>query len=69
MRNLRNIGIAVLVGSAVVSGLLLALWVVSLVFALGGGLAHLLLIIGPLIGFVGVPLGVVLIIVGRTRKP
>lgn len=69
MRNMRHIGIAVVVGSLVVAALLFALWVVCLVLMLGGGLAHLLLIIAPLVAFVGIPIGVVLIIVGGRQQP
>jgi len=68
----RNAGISVLVGSVVVAGLLLLVWLLGLVTGLtAGGLIHLLLVLAILIGPAGVVVGVVLLVVAsaRARKP
>jgi hypothetical protein len=68
----RNAGIAVLVGSVVVAGLLLFVWLLGLVTGLtAGGLIHLLLVFAILLGPAGVLVGVVLLVIAsaRTRKP
>ena len=69
---MRNAGISVLVGSVVVAGLLLLVWLLGLVTGLtAGGLIHLLLVLAILIGPAGVVVGVVLLVVAsaRARKP
>ena len=68
---MRNIGIAVLVGTVALAGLSLLVWLAGLVFGVGGGLIHLLLIFAILVGPIGVAAGVVLILVGggRSQKP
>ncbi len=66
---MRNVGIAVLVGSLALSGLLLVVWLVGLVTALGGGLIHLFLVLAILVGAAGAAAGVVLILVGHSRRP
>jgi len=66
----RNTGIAVLVGSVVAAGVLLLVWFLGLVTGFtAGGLIHLLLVLAILLGPAGVIVGVVLLVVARTRKP
>ncbi len=66
---MRNVGIAVLVGSVSVSAVLLIIWVLGLVLGLtAGGLIHLLLVAVILIGPAGVVAGVVLILLGSSRE-
>ena len=68
---MRNVGIAVLVGAVALAGLSLLVWLAGLVFGVGGGLIHLLLVLAILVGPIGVAVGVVLILVGggRNQKP
>ncbi|HKG13879.1 MAG TPA: DUF5670 family protein [Pyrinomonadaceae bacterium] len=67
---MRNTGIAVLVGSVVAAGVLLLVWFLGLVTGFtAGGLIHLLLVLAILLGPAGVIVGVVLLVVARTRKP
>jgi hypothetical protein len=64
---MRNIGILVLVGSLVLSGLMLLVWLVGLVAGIGGGLIHLLLVAVILLAPAGVLAGVLLIVLGKRR--
>ena len=64
---MRNVGIVVLVGSLVLSALMLLGWVVGLVAGLGGGLIHLLLVATILLAPAGVLAGVLLIVLGKRR--
>ena len=67
---MRKAGIAVLVGSVVVTGLLLLVWLVGLVTGVtAGGLIHLLLVLAILLGPAGVVVGVVLLVVANSRAP
>jgi hypothetical protein len=69
---MRNAGIAVLVGSVVVTGILLLVWLLGLLIGTtAGGLIHLLLVLAILLGPAGVVVGVVLLVVASAsaRKP
>ena len=66
---MRNAGIAVLVGSVALAGLLLLVWLVGLVTGFTvGGLIHLLLVFAIIICPVGVVAGLVLILVAGSRN-
>jgi hypothetical protein len=62
---MRSAGILVLVGSLVLSGLMLVGWLVGLVAGVGGGLIHLLLVATILLAPAGVLAGVLLIVLGK----
>jgi hypothetical protein len=64
---MRNVGILVLVGSLVLSGLMLLGWLVGLIAGVGGGLIHLLLVATILLAPAGVLAGVLLIVLGKSR--
>lgn len=69
---MRNAGIAVLVGSVVVTAVLLLIWFVGLVTGFtAGGLIHLLLVFAILVVPIGVATGILLLVVAsaRARKP
>ena len=67
---MRNVGIAVLVGAVLLAGLSFLVWLGGLVTGYTfGGLVHLLLVFAVLFGPAGVIVGVVLILVGRSRNP
>ena len=62
-------GVFVIVGSFVLAGLLLALWLVGLVTGYtAGGLIHLLMLFAPVVAAAGGALGVVLIVIDRNRR-
>jgi hypothetical protein len=66
---MRKVGIAVLVGSVVLAGLSLLVWLGGLVTGYTlGGLVHLLLVLAILVGPAGVIAGIVLILVGGGRN-
>ena len=66
---MKNAGIGILIGSVVLAGLSLLLWLVGLVTGfMGGGLVHLLLVFALVLGPAGLVAGVVLIIVGNSRS-
>ncbi|MFL6331709.1 MAG: hypothetical protein ACJ754_00025 [Pyrinomonadaceae bacterium] len=66
---MRNVGIALLVGSVVLAGLSLIIWVLGLLTGFTfGGLVHLLLVFAILVGPAGVVAGLVLILVGGKRN-
>jgi len=67
----RNAGVAVLVGSVAVTGILLLVWLLGLVVGVtAGGLIHLLLVFALLIGPAGVLVGLLLLVAGAlSRKP
>ncbi|HYH85387.1 MAG TPA: hypothetical protein VEX60_07885 [Pyrinomonadaceae bacterium] len=64
---MRNVGIIVLVGSLVLSGLMLLGWLAGLVAGIGGGLIHLLLVATILLAPAGVVAGALLIVLGKRR--
>lgn len=67
---MRNTGIAVLVGALGLAGLSLFVWLGGLVTGFTfGGLIHLLLVFAILVGPAGLIAGLVLILVGRSRRP
>ena len=69
---MRNAGIAVIVGSVVVTAVMLFIWLLGLATGFtAGGLIHLLLVFAILLGPAGVIVGAVLLIVAstRARKP
>jgi hypothetical protein len=59
----RRAGIATIVGSVLLAGLLLLLWLAGLVMHVGGGLIHLVLLLAMLIGPTGLAVGVVLVLI------
>ena len=61
-------GVVVIVGSLVLAGLLIALWLVGLVAHVGGALIHLLMLFAPVVVAAGVALGVVLIMIDKGQK-
>lgn len=66
---MKTVGVGVLIGSVVLAGLSLLLWLVGLVTGYtGGGLVHLLLVFALVVGPVGLVAGVVLILVGNSRS-
>ena len=66
---MRTPGFAVVLGSLALAGLMIVLWLAGVVFNFGGSLIHLLLVFAPLVGFAGVAVGVVLILVASRRPP
>ncbi len=61
-------GVAVIVGSFALAGLLVVLWLAGLVAHVGGGLIHLLLLFAPVCVAAGVVLGVVLIVIDKGQN-
>ena len=67
---MRQRGVVVIVGSFVLAGLLLALWLVGLVTGYtAGGLIHLLMLFAPVVVCAGVAVGVVLIVMESKQPP
>ena len=60
-------GIVILVASLAGAAFLILLWLIGLVTTVGGNLIHLLLLLAFPVGILGGILGVVLIIVGKSR--
>jgi hypothetical protein len=65
----RNLGIGILVGTVALAGLLLLVWLLGVVFGVGGGLIHLLLVLAILVAPVGIVAGAVLIFIGSRQSP
>ena len=66
---MRQRGVVVIVGSFVLAGLLLALWLVGLVTGYtAGGLIHLLMLFAPVVAAAGVVLGVLLIVIDKGQN-
>lgn len=63
----RQAAYLILIGSVVISALLIFFWLLGLVTHLGGALIHLLLLLALLLGFAGLTTGIVLL-VGSGRK-
>ncbi len=67
---MRRRGIAVILGSFAVAGLLLVLWLVGLLTGhTAGGLIHLLMLFAPVVVAAGVAVGVVLIVMESKQPP
>jgi hypothetical protein len=64
----RRTGIAIIVGSVGLAGLLIVIWLAGLVFHIGGGLIHLLLLLAMLLGPTGIAIGVVLVLIGGREE-
>jgi hypothetical protein len=64
----RHAGVATIVGSVVLAGLLFILWLAGLVMHIGGGLIHLLLLLAMLVGPTGLAVGVVLILLAGREE-
>ena len=64
-----KVGLIVLIGSLVAAALLFALWLVGFLAHVGGALIHLLLVLALPVGFIGGLIGMILIVVGKTRSP
>jgi hypothetical protein len=64
----RHAGVATIVGSVGLAGLLLILWLAGLVMHVGGGLIHLLLLLAMLIGPTGLAVGVVLVLLAGREE-
>ena len=66
---MRKAGIITIVATLVGAGLLLVIWLVSLVAGFsGGGLIHLLLILALLVAPVGTAVGVALLLIGKRQS-
>jgi hypothetical protein len=65
---MRSRGVVVIVGSFALAGLLLVLWLVGLVFGVGGALIHILLLFAPVVVAAGVALGVLLIAIDKGQN-
>ena len=61
---MRKVGLLLLVGSVLMTLLTLSLWLAGLVFGVGGGLIHLLLVVSITVGPVGFVTGIVLLLIG-----
>lgn len=61
---MRKFGLLLLVGSVLMTLLTLSLWLTGLVFGVGGGLIHLLLVVSITVGPVGFVTGIVLLLIG-----
>jgi hypothetical protein len=64
----RRAGIAIIVGSVGLAGLLILLWLAGIVIHFGGGLIHLVLLLAMLVGPTGLALGVVLVLVAGREE-
>lgn len=67
MDKMRQTALRVLFGTFGLFGATLILWLAGLVFGIGGGLIHLLLLLAILIVPVGGIVGVVLLVIAGTR--
>jgi hypothetical protein len=65
---MRRRGVVVIVGSFLLAGLMFVLWLVGLIFAVGGALIHLLLLFAPVVVAAGVALGVLLIAIDKGQN-
>jgi hypothetical protein len=63
--SMKTTGVALIVGASALAALLLAGWLLGLVFAVGGALIHLLLLLAPVVA--GVTVGIILIAVDRRK--
>jgi Family of unknown function (DUF5670) len=64
----RRAGVATIVGSVGLAGLLIILWLAGLVMHVGGGLIHLLLLLAMLVGPAGLAVGVVLVLLAGREE-
>jgi hypothetical protein len=65
---MRNIGLLVLLATFVLVGLLIILWLAGFIFAIGGNLIHLSLVLAVLIAPIGGIVGIVLLIIASARR-
>ena len=64
----RNAGLAVILGSFALTGLLIIAWLAGLVFGVGGSLIHLLLIFAIFIVPAGLVAGAVVMLIARRKQ-
>jgi hypothetical protein len=58
----------IIIGASVlIAGFLFFIWLIGLIFGIGGGLIHLLLLLALLIGFLGIAGGVAMIVMGKKQ--
>jgi hypothetical protein len=63
-------GLVILVGSIAAAALLTVLWLIGFLFAVGGNLVHLLIVLALPVGFIGGILGIILMLTGKkSRQP
>jgi hypothetical protein len=59
----RRTGVAIIVGSVGLAGLLMLVWLAGLIIHVGGGLGILALLLAMLVGPTGLAIGVVLVLI------
>jgi hypothetical protein len=59
----RRAGVAIIVGSVGLAGLLMLVWLAGLIMHVGGGLGILALLLAMLLGPTGLAIGVVLVLI------
>jgi hypothetical protein len=64
----RRAGVATIVGSVGLAGLLIVLWLAGFVMHVGGALIHLLLLLAMLVGPTGLAIGVVLVLIAGREE-
>ena len=64
---MQKAGVVVVLVSVAAAGLLLFFWLLGFATGIAGSLIHLLLVLALPVGFVGVAVGVVLMIVGKNK--
>jgi hypothetical protein len=64
----RRAGVAIIVGSVGLAGLLIILWLAGFILHLGGALIHLVLLLAMLLGPTGLAVGVVLVLIAGREQ-
>lgn len=59
----RRAGVAIIVGSVGLAGLLFVIWLAGFMMHFGGALIHLVLLLAMLLGPTGLAIGVVLVLI------
>ena len=62
---MKKAGIIILIASLVGAALMIVVWLLGFLLAIGGGLIHLLLVLALPVGFIGGIVGLVLILLGK----
>jgi hypothetical protein len=64
---MRKKGIAIILGTFALAGLLVVVWLLGLIAHIGGGLIHLLLLLALMITPVGVVVGVIFLLIDNKQ--
>ena len=64
---MNKVGLFILAGSFGIAAIMLVIWLIGLLTGIAGNLIHLLLILALLVGGLGFVIGLVVLLVNRTK--